>query len=901
MKDKPETLAQLFALSDDNSEFAFFSGAPLSRKGLTQRAEDMAGILQDAGVTKGSRVVLVSRTNALQLSAFAACWKLGAIVFPLDATKNLNRSLAMISPDLILLDPSTFNNQKNSIPEDYNVLELRGENFPAREVKTVLPEVEPNDPALCIYTSGSTGNPKGVVLSQNALLLGGCHVEEAKQLTEEDRVLCVLPLTHLNGLVTTFVAPFLSGGSVVYLQGPFESLKALQLIKDHACTWFSAVPTQYQTLMSPAIEGARHYMSSLRFCRSASAPLPAKLMNDFELHYGVPVIETMGMSETAGQIFSNPLGPEWREAGSIGQVVGFEARIINEDGEPCQSGELGELQIKGPAMMLGYLDDPEETAKAFDGPWLKSGDLALCDENGFYRIKGRKKDIAIFSGVNISLRFLEEMLREKFGDEMLCVGAEHTLFGEVVVVYLEEDKEDKEKLSKQIKKYLSEHLPHSHAFGEVRWVAQFPRSSVGKVLKHKLTQEEVLWQSKAELPTTAATLLAEVLGLLPDNVHKDMALGVTAGWDSLIHATIILAMEEIMGRQLSNEEIFALTTYPGIEAVFKGDLNNFDISQHRSEEELRRHKELMTFMSMNRTLPNSTALDKNKVHSPEAPLSFNTLVKVIEQTGLKRGDVVMLHSDISTLGLTEAGFNRQEVLTFYFDAFMKVLGEEGTLVMCTSFEDYGRYGTAYSVEESPSRLGAFSEFFRQRPEAVRSIHPILSVTAVGAQAEALCGGAHYDGFGYDSPWGRMHRVNARLMTLGMGHYPEMGLTFLHYIEQLYGVPYQYNKIFTAPVYKGGQQLSGEFTMMVRYLDYGITYANVHVRESMLAQNLAQNIPLQGNFLFSTTCNELVAHVTEELSKNRYYLLKDLPTFRPGDIPMDGQTGEMKYVYDKAKK
>jgi len=181
---------------------------------------------------------------------------------------------------------------------------------------------------------------------------------------------------------------------------------------------------------------------------------------------------------------------------------------------------------------------------------------------------------------------------------------------------------------------------------------------------------------------------------------------------------------------------------------------------------------------------------------------------------------------------------------------------------------------------------------------VRSLHPIVSVTAVGLAAENICGGAHFDGFGYDSPWGRLHRANAKLMTLGMGQYPEMGLTFLHYIEHAYGVPYQYTKIYTTPVIAGGQPAIGPFTMSVRYLDYGITYDTNPFKLDLIERGQARLVELNGNSVFCTTAHQAMDFAVEQLRRNRYYFLNTRPHFRSGEIPMDGTTGTIQKVYDR---
>ena len=171
-------------------------------------------------------------------------------------------------------------------------------------------------------------------------------------------------------------------------------------------------------------------------------------------------------------------------------------------------------------------------------------------------------------------------------------------------------------------------------------------------------------------------------------------------------------------------------------------------------------------------------------------LTHRELTETLREAGLGPGDVVLVQSDLLQVGPVEAGRNREDILEFYLTAFQEVLTSEGTLAVLTAFEDYGWIGTPFIREESPSRSGVFSEYVRTRPGAVRSMHPIASITGLGRQAEEICGGPHYDGYGYDSPWGRLHRLNARIMTFGYCFRPD-GMTFLHYVENLYGVPFLY--------------------------------------------------------------------------------------------------------------
>jgi len=278
-------------------------------------------------------------------------------------------------------------------------------------------------------------------------------------------------------------------------------------------------------------------------------------------------------------------------------------------------------------------------------------------------------------------------------------------------------------------------------------------------------------------------------------------------------------------------------------------------------------------------------------------LSKGDFTSGLVQVGLKSGDVVLIQSDLLRIGPLVGISDREGILDFYYRGFQDILTEHGTLVVVTAFEDYARYNTPFVLEEYPSRTGAFSEYIRCMPEALRSCHPIMSLTALGPMAKEICGDSHIDGLGYDSPWGRLHRMNAKLLTLGYGFQSD-GMTFLHYVENLLSVPYQYNKIYNAPVFACGKKIPGPFTMSVRYLDYGISNNQEKFKRHLVEVDAATRIPLGRGFLYSTSCTKVVDEAMECYRQDRYFLLEEPARFRPGEIPMDGPTGEMKAVYDK---
>lgn len=265
---------------------------------------------------------------------------------------------------------------------------------------------------LLMYTSGTTGRPKGVMLTHGNLLAGGRNTCLAHELTAADRALCVLPLFHINGLCVTLMAPLVSGGSVV-LPERFSASRFWSWIRDHACSWFSVVPTQVSYLLhaDPSDGPVPDADGPLRFGRSASAPLSPEMHQSFEKRFGIPLIETMGLTETSAQILANPLPPGERRIGSPGIAFGDDVMIADKQQQELPRQREGELLVRGPNVMARYFRNESETRRAFtaDG-WLRTGDLGRMDDDGYVFITGRLKELIIKGGENIAPREIDEAL-----------------------------------------------------------------------------------------------------------------------------------------------------------------------------------------------------------------------------------------------------------------------------------------------------------------------------------------------------------------------------------------------------------------------------------------------------------------------------------------------------------
>ncbi len=277
------------------------------------------------------------------------------------------------------------------------------------------------------------------MFSHNKVLEGAWNSVSAHELTERDRSLCVLPLYHINAETVTLVPTLLTGGSVV-MPRRFLVRSFWQWLTEHCCTWSALVPTIISQLLDwidPCAEGMDEALKRIRFMRSSSAPLAPSLHRAFEDKFKLLLIEAMGSTECCGNIFSNPLPPGKDKIGTPGLPFGFEAKVVGPDGKEVPRGEPGEIILRGPSVMNGYYKGPEETAAAL-GPdgWLRTGDLACVDEDGYFFVVGRAKELIIKGGMNIAPRQIDEALEAHPGVlEAAAVGVADHYFGEDIVAF----------------------------------------------------------------------------------------------------------------------------------------------------------------------------------------------------------------------------------------------------------------------------------------------------------------------------------------------------------------------------------------------------------------------------------------------------------------------------------
>ena len=246
------------------------------------------------------------------------------------------------------------------------------------------------------------------MLSHANLLAAGRFISTGHEIDGNDSGLCVLPIYHINGMCVTVMGTIVSASTLV-IPHKFSVNSFWKTIAKFKCSWFSAVPTQFSYILNN--EEVPEDLSSLRFARSASAPLSPDIHKKFEKRFGIPIIETMGLTETGSQITTNPMPPGQRKIGSPGKAYGNQIMIADDQFEALPAGETGEILVKGDNVMQGYFKQPEETHKTILGNgWLRTGDLGYLDTDGYVFVSGRIKELIIKGGENIAPREIDEAL-----------------------------------------------------------------------------------------------------------------------------------------------------------------------------------------------------------------------------------------------------------------------------------------------------------------------------------------------------------------------------------------------------------------------------------------------------------------------------------------------------------
>lgn len=482
----------------------------LDYAGLEERVQRAAGLLTELGVGRGDRVALLLHNRSAYLELVFAAARLGAIATPLNTRltpAEIRHPLADCTPALLvheaalgevadasciaLAEPPPARLVCGGEPDAYE------QALAAAAPRTDVASVEPDTPMILMYTSGTTGVPKGALLPHRKTLYNSRNAESFFGLTRDDRVLVVLPLFHSFGLKILSI-PTLYAGGCVYLQRRFDPVRVWESVARERISFFGGVPTTFHALLEVLdAEPERWNLESLRFLFTAGAAIPVEVVRAFEAR-GLVLKQGFGQTETS-ILCCLDARDAVRKAGSVGRPVRHvELRVVRrerleappERWQDVAVGETGEIVVRGPITMVGYWGRPEATAEVLRGGWLRTGDLATVDDQGFLTLVGRARQMYISGGENV------------YPAEIEAVYEQHPAIREIAVVGLPDERwgetghafcvlEPGAALDAEaLRAWGAQRLADFKLPKRFSAVAELPRTATGKVQKHLLETRE---------------------------------------------------------------------------------------------------------------------------------------------------------------------------------------------------------------------------------------------------------------------------------------------------------------------------------------------------------------------------------------------------------------------------
>ena len=474
----------------------------LTFKQANQRANRLANWLQDHGIGKGDRVAILARDGIEHLDLFFACSKLGAIHTALNWRLNWRELLEIFqyTNPKALLYSDDFKSNVAELTNQYPLtcLHIDGEGLPGSQHFETCLQGAPANPVTCetleaedtaalIFTGGTTGLPKAAEVSHRMIAWNTLNTV-IHDVTHNDVYLNVFPMFHTGGMFVYTLPQVIFGGTTILIRA-FDPAQVLSLLQREKVSIFAAVPTMYQAL-TIAPNWATADLSALRFCTSGGAPLPVPLVEKYTAEKGIRFKQGFGMTEFGPGIFA--LAPEdaIRKAGSIGRPNFFvDARIVDDEGNFLAADQQGELVLKGPSYCSGYFNNPEATQAAVDARgYFHTGDIARFDQEGYFFIVDRKKDMFISGGENVYPAEIEKALYQHPSVHMCAVvGLPDPKWGEVgkacVVLKPGTSASEAELLEFMLSQLAKYKVPKSVSFMDA-----LPISAAGKILKRELRQ-----------------------------------------------------------------------------------------------------------------------------------------------------------------------------------------------------------------------------------------------------------------------------------------------------------------------------------------------------------------------------------------------------------------------------
>lgn len=508
-----------------------FFGKTLTYGNLGRQVEQFATALQRLGIKKGDRVAIMLPNIPQYVVAHFGILKAGGILVPTnplyverELQHQLNDSGAEAIIALDVHEPKI--SAVRAETKLKNIIYTRGQTYLPFHLKVLYPlkgkhgavkisrgpgihdyddlltepfsgglekrPMQPGDVAMFLYTGGTTGVSKGAILTHRNLVSNVVQISTWYNDTQKGKevVICALPFFHSYGLTTCLHMAVFLCSRMVLIPDPRDTKRMLSAIQSEKATLFSGVPTLYVAINNfPQVK--EYDLSSIKACVSGGAPLPLEVAKQFEAISGARLVEGYGLSETSPVTHANPVHGQ-RKEGSIGiPMPDTDAKIVDpESKKTLPVGEIGELAVKGPQVMQGYWNMEKETAAILKDGWLYTGDIARMDEDGYFYIVDRKKDMIIAGGFNIFPREIEEVLfKHPKILEAAVIGAEDEYRGETVKAFIV-CKEGQRLTEKEVLDYCKANLAPFKVPKLIEFVDSLPKSTVGKVLRRELKKRE---------------------------------------------------------------------------------------------------------------------------------------------------------------------------------------------------------------------------------------------------------------------------------------------------------------------------------------------------------------------------------------------------------------------------
>lgn len=478
-----------------------FDGQSYSYREVNESANRVANLLTTSGIKRGETVALFLPNIPQFYFAYFGILKLGGIAVSINSRlmsdevkfilEDSDAQAVITTADLLANIPKDMPCQLlvagSDIPDSHSSFDVLLSST-STEYKSV--DMSHDSPAAILYTSGTTGTPKGAVLSHSNVLSNATVASKFYDIKEGDRMLLFLPLFHCFGQNAIMNAAIACGAAVV-LHQRFVAAEILQSIQQNRVTHFYGVPTVFIWFLNAEIKQAD--LATVRYYFSAAAKLPMEIAQRWNEHFGSPIHEGYGLTETSP--FSSYNHESDYRLGSIGTPIEHVAmQIWDEDNNPLKPHELGEIVVKGPNIMLGYWNRPDETAQAMRGGWFHTGDIGYVDEDGYFYITDRLKDMINISGLKVYPAEVENILYQHPAiQEAAVYGVSNELTGEAVwaTITLKEDYQttDEIELVEELIIFCEERIASFKVPRIIKFIDAIPKNPTGKILKRVLVAE----------------------------------------------------------------------------------------------------------------------------------------------------------------------------------------------------------------------------------------------------------------------------------------------------------------------------------------------------------------------------------------------------------------------------